>query len=58
VINPEPQESAAFRAEFFDAGWVCHRSAQHRAEGAAAIFGVPIAAGVTWGAIRRRSFVD
>jgi hypothetical protein len=58
VINPEPQESTAFRANFFDPAWVCNHRAQHRAERSAAAFGVFVAAGVACGLARRRRVVD
>ena len=58
VVNPEPQESAAFRANFFDSGWVCNHRAQHRAEGAGVAFCVVIAGSATWGVIRRRRLAD
>jgi len=58
VINPEPEGNAAFRAEFFDSGRACNHRAQHRAGGAGVVLGVVVAAGATWGIIRRRDLID
>ena len=58
VINPEPEGSAAFRANFFDSGWVCNQRAQHRAEGVGGAFGVVAVAAVTWAVLRRRRSGD
>lgn len=54
VINPEPEDSAAFRAEFFDSGWACNHEARHRAEGGAVVLGLILLANTTWAVRRRR----
>lgn len=53
LINPEPQGSAAFAADFFDAGRACNRDARiHVAAAGAVLAGGALATGL-W--LRRRN---
>ena len=52
VINPEPEETAAFRADFFDTGHACNRDARIHVGAAAALLALSGLATTLW--YRRR----
>ena len=58
VIHPEPEASAAFRAEFFDSGRACNQDARRRADIGAVALGLFAATGTTWAIVRRRNTIE
>ena len=54
VINPEPQDSALFRRDFFDSGRACNRQARRQVAGAAVIAGIGGVTTAVWARRRAR----